>query len=375
MPQDYLSTHNNDAFHVMALFFQNVSKLHVTMAKQTEDKSGYITYLSPTKPCRGGLQYEIKLQDGENSCTQVRGFGQDSYSKMQGYHFSKKPVRVELFKNAGYDKPSFNARCKIRDAVFQEVPWKYNAEVGESSKWSDKGSEERDIKTIIQNNNFDTYYTVKGRVRMGSGPVKVRDNGSKLKEDITLFDKTGHLPITLWNELWEQMDTGDTVSLTHVKLRSFREKLYLTSSPSSVATKVENTDEIPEVPETFEDTNVKTVDVIEFEVGLVSSYSCCKMCQKKVSDSDIRAYSYTCKPCHRNHPIDRLVSTYLLPVTIMVDGVHTPLTLSQDVGERDLEVSSSDELVDVLINTTIQKKGIMVKYNTDNQHIESTTKK
>ena len=347
------------------------------MAKQTEKKAGYITYLSPTKPCKGGgTQYEVTIQDGETTATKAQGFGSDGYRKLLPYHQSKSPIKIELFKNPGYNTPTFNGRCKVADAVFQEVPFKYDTRFGEQSGSGEKKSEEKDIAAIIKADNFDAYYTVSGRVKVGTGPVKVR-NGAKLKDDISIYDKSRSTSITLWNMLWEQMQTGDTVQLTHLKLRSFKDKTYLTSSPFTKLVKVEDEEDIPAIPEesdALEEFNMKTVEVNEFEAGLVATYSACKVCQKKVVDSDIRAYSFSCKQCHINHPIDNLVSTYLLPFSIVVDEELKPLTLSQAVGERDMQVSSADELVDSLMGIMVQKKVIKVKFDTENDHVVSISK-
>ena len=174
------------------------------MSKDTEEKTGYITYLSPTKPCKGSVQYDITLQDGEKTATQVKGFGSDSYRKIKTYHESKKPVRVELFKNQTYKNPAFNGRCKVQDALYLEVPFQYNSNVTSNTS---KPSITKDIATILEEDNKDNYYTVNGHVQIGTGPIKINDHGQRIKEDNAIIDSSNEsVPLTLWNNLWKELD-------------------------------------------------------------------------------------------------------------------------------------------------------------------------
>lgn len=339
------------------------------MSKDTEQKAGYVTYLSPTKPCKGGVQYDMTLQDGEETATQVKGFGSDSYRKMKTYHDSKKPVRVQLFKNEGYKSPALNTRCKVEDALYKEVPFDYNSDVNSSSGFS-KPSIPKDIATILDENNEDSYYTVNGRVQIGTGPIKT-NNGQRLKEDNAIIDSSEKsVPLTLWNNIWEGLDSGDLVSLTHLKLKHFREKTYLTTSPFTVKAllKEEDVKSCPEVSEDLiSNDSVQTVKISNLEVGLVTNFSACQLCRKKVDESKIRPKSFACQSCKRNLPIVKLVSTYLVPLLIRVESEEIEVLLSQEIAEKDLKICSEDELMDALFEST----DFSIKYSIENNQVLS----
>ena len=338
------------------------------MSSTTEVK-GYVLTLSATRPCKNGVQFDFKFQDGEKSARNLRGFGSDSYRKIKDFYSSKRPVFIELYNSPGYETPVCNSRSKVRNVTYHEVPFRFDLSVQAKISTAQESMPES-VRNILDSVDCDKYFTVKGRLHVGSGPVKSRPNGSKFKEDITIFDASGSASLTLWNGSWEQCESGNVFSITHVKFRSFRERVYLTASPFSSITKLEDP-AMPPIPDNFSDGVTSIVEIDNFEIGLLTSFSACGVCQKKVLDGDIRAYSFLCVSCHRNHPLDRLHATYLLPLTFALEDSSTTLTISKEVGERDLQVNSADELVDALIQRSMEDRSVKLEYNTMNNHVES----
>ena len=218
---------------------ENEFSIKMNSNMNREQKCGYITYLSPTKACNGGkgTQFEIVLQHDEKSSTRVRGFGQDTYRRIKPLHAGKSPVRVELFPNPNFPKTPYtiNERCRITGAKFQEVPWDYSEQT--SSNDSGVPSKSMSIQKIFDEGDEQTYYSVTGKLRIGGAPVKVRADGNKIKEDITIFDNSGHTLVSLWDELWKNLLDDDIVSLSHMKLRHYG-GTHLTSSPQTTITEV-----------------------------------------------------------------------------------------------------------------------------------------
>ena len=64
--------------------------------------------------------------------------------------------------------------------------------------------------------------------------------------------------------LWQEISTGEVVTLSHLKLKLFKERRYLTASLNTCYSKVkEDADEsvYPEVNNSLEDSTKKTVQV------------------------------------------------------------------------------------------------------------------
>ena len=90
----------------------------------------------------------------------------------------------------------------------------------------------KSINATVKEDDSDIYYTVTGRVKIGDGPMKINSKGQKLKEDFAIIDKEEEqLPLTLWNNMWEEISSGDVVTLSHLKLKLYKERRYLTPSP------------------------------------------------------------------------------------------------------------------------------------------------
>ena len=58
-------------------------------------------------------------------------------------------------------------------------------------------------------------------------------------------------------------------------------------------------------------------------------------------------------------------------MTFVLEDCSTTLTISREVGERDFQVNSADELVDVLIQRSMGDRLVKLEYNTLNNHVES----
>ena len=164
-----------------------------------------------------------------------------------------------------------------------------------------KNSRPESIKNTMDSEDHDSYFTVKRLLYVYGEPLKIRPNGSKFRADIAIFGITGSASLTILNSSWEQLERGVVFSFTCMKFRSFKEKRYLTAPPFSTFSKLKDPG-MPQIPEDYSNEVTSVVDNDIFDIRLLTSFSACRLCQKKVLYCDIRAYSFLCVYCHRNYP-------------------------------------------------------------------------
>ena len=194
---------------------------------------GYIAYLSPKRPCRNlQPQFDIRVQDGRNTAVDVRGFGQDAYETIRPFHDSKSPVKVEVVRNTSYAKPVFNERCRVSEAKRCDVPYQFYVHSLKLKGVDGKTSIPTTVHKLLNSADVEdsTYYTLAGKVIIGRGAIKVRDNGMRVKADNYLFDETGNI-MTMWRDMWEAVSSGSTVEINYLKTRTYNNKKHVTTSP------------------------------------------------------------------------------------------------------------------------------------------------
>ena len=341
---------------------------------QKESKSGFVTYLSPTKPCNEGkgTQFDVVLQDGEKSSTRIKGFGKQTYQNVKSVHEAKSPVRIELFKNPKFPKNPFtiNERCIISPAKFAEVPFQYSSDAGSAdSAGSEVTSKNATIKQIMEKRDMITPYTVTGIIQIGSAPVKVIEDGNKkLKGDVMVIDSTGKTFITLWDGQWKDLASDDELSITHVKFRDYGRDHLTTTFKSKITKEKKGTVKV-KIPKDFtmEEIDAITieVDVGNAEVGVVNPFSSCKICCTVVDECNIRTTSFVCKVCNRTHTGDKLIRTYNIPLFLKIDSAEKKLCIDESVLKKDLDVQQESDAGSALIDL-LSERGKITYNSTSN---------
>ena len=247
-----------------------------------------------------------------------------------------------------------------------EIPFKYNSDVSSSTS---NPSIPKDIATILQENNEDQYYTVNGRIIIGTGPIKINNNRQRSKKDKVIIDSSEEaVPLTLWNNLWEELDSGDVVSLTNLKLKHFREKTFLTISPTTVkmhTLKRKMLHPCRKCPKNLSQTSV-TVNVSELEVGQADKFSTCQSCRK--SGRIKYKVKVLCMPNLQKKSTHRETGIYLSDTTINESRGHRYRGIVVTGNCRNhLKICSEDELMDVFL----EGSNFSIKYNIDNNMVLS----
>ena len=342
------------------------------MAKRVA--AGFISCVSPKKPCaNGSCQYKITMQDGENSSINIQGFGDDSFSKISNFAKSKSPVKVSLFQNPGYNSLVFNERSNLLPAKFYEVPFQYKDMGSAASQPSESvQSLPVDIAAIqnIQPNDV-YYYTISGKLELGSNATK-QVNGTHMKDDNLIFDKTENIRISLWEPLLSEVVAKQMYEISHLKLRNRGGVNYLTTSPKSTI-KIMPDDPNIKIPEdiTF-DSFLASLKVSEVQdVGLKHKYSCCNVCNKKVHDSEIRVKSFTCNSCRKSYRILKLGRNIMVSITVLDDnGNPISLTIPKEVLTKVLGEVKEEEIDDELLDLT----DITIEYSKETKLVSKIEK-
>ena len=163
----------------------------------------------------------------------MRGFGQDAYETIRPFHDSKSPVKVEVVRNTSYAKPVFNERCRVSEAKRCDVPYQFYVHSLKLKGVDGKTSIPTTVHKLLNSADVEdsTYYTLAGKVIIGRGAIKVRDNGMRVKADNYLFDETGNIMLTMWRDMWEAVSSGSTVEINYLKTRTYNNKKHVTTSP------------------------------------------------------------------------------------------------------------------------------------------------
>ena len=338
------------------------------MAKR--QATGYLV-LSPAskKTLKGGLvKFGVKIQEGEGkqSITDVVGFGEKSYHQVRAFSESKSPVKIQLFPPGdGFKNEVISQRSEIRSASAVDVPFDYALSVEDTSAVSS-------VQSIGELLDFSTFsetklYDVQGKVHVGTKKTKfIQMVGKKVKEDVTLFDVNNKIAVSVFEPLYESLNTGEMISLSSVKTREYKGKITLTTTPSTTISLLPDNPAI-NIPDEFdeENHNLGTLEVEEIDsVANFSRFYKCNHCDHKVLDAMIRKGSYDCSTCGNTYRKKHLIETFMVPMRIGDMNFTAPSeTIKKVLGE----VTNETEIRDELLNL----ENIKIVYNTDNNMIKS----
>ena len=340
------------------------------MAKR--QATGYL-HLSPrTKTLSGGvMKYDVKLQEGEKNVVDLVGFGADSYSQVKTFSESKSPVKVQLFPpGQGFTKEVIRSRSEMRIASRKDVPFEYSAELLEYGCSSEK-IPRTDINELHDETKFSTanMYSAAGKLRIGKDqPHLVPSIRKMVKDDVTLFDKTGTIGLAVFDSLIDKILglDGQMVEIICVKKRKFHNTIHITTTPDTLINSIDDDPGIT-IPADFQlqkaDEDTLLVEEID-SISKFNRYSACAHCCRKVADNCIREKSYDCDNCRETYRIKHLTSTFTVPMKInKVEYCASAAVINNLLGDIEEETDIRDKLLDLT--------NIKIVYNQHNCIISS----
>ena len=316
-----------------------------------EDVTGFITALSPKRPCRNlAPQFNIFVQNGENSEVELRGFGNGTYRTLEYFAKSKSPMKTQVTKSPGYRYATVNEKSDIRQLKHGDVPYSYKE--NKTPQKNQALSEPISTSQLLSRKNKEEQYSLTGRIWLGDLPPKVQDKGKMLKEDIVLFDRDGWIEITLWNREWTSLSTGDFIEMTFLKYKEFANKEYASSSFQTIITHKPSDEEII-IPTDFDYTmlsnNFAQIGLENFEVGITSEYFWCNRCLVKIKESNMRETAFTCVTCRKTLRLLESSKFFVVPITAQVEGREVEFIVPRDVIEKLNENVTAENAADHLL--------------------------
>ena len=356
-------------------------------AKHEDDKpekqtaSGYVTYLSPKGGCTTGSrpQFEIHLQNSNNSVLKAKGFGDDNYDKLLPFNKDKSPVKMQLFTSTKYPTPTCGYNSNIRKASKVDVPYEWNEKLMVKNEFDLKVSNDATIQSILSEDDGSKFYTVSGKLYKGNAAEK-RVQGKRVKEDNVIFQQNANIKLTLWTNFIDEVEDGLFYTFSHLKLNEFNGRHLATSYWTTIT--AAEPDESIIVPENFAIN--EDIDSIQVEAfGIVSkpdTFSGCGTCKDKIVESNIRPKAYTCNTCGGSHPIDTLLQD-LFEIdfeVIYAKKESISLTLTKDVASTVFDLTGAQEvttLAQEVADDLFSLVGQTIHYNIRNHRIHSITGK
>lgn len=259
------------------------------------DLTGYIN-ISPRKKCKDGRteMFNLVIQESQSSSCQVTGFGTELHEQLQQYAISKSPVKVTLFKNNNYKKEVVNERSKVSAASVIDVPFDFDESICSlENKVASDTVKIADLEKM--SDSCDKYFSLSGKILIGNELPKITSRG-RVKDDIRLYDESGSIPLSLWNENIDLVQNKDQVTMTYLRLKSFNQKKCMSTSYSTVIKKIKGMKSV-KVPEAYlEETAV--IFIPQFtSIQKEEQVNLCSSCGTKVAENDIGKKSYHCKSC------------------------------------------------------------------------------
>ena len=253
-------------------------------------KAGFIQNLSPKKPGRFGCShYNFQIQSSEDTAESVIGFGDREYEKLSEFETSRHPVKISLRENPKYDSLLFNESGQLQKATAFDVNFPFvqlNSEMGTGNASSSKSTE---VAALQKASNTDsTYYSVRGTLFLGAADPKQLPSATKgerrvVKEDCIIKDQSGEIAIHIWEPLLTKMKDRVTYAFTHLKVKRFRGEVYMTTSPLTGSTVIDQ--------EIADDADIPTLatsvslSIGRFEDISMNHFFTCK-CNRRIDKSD-----------------------------------------------------------------------------------------
>lgn len=206
---------------------------------------GYIHDTTAVLQSRNGSThyFTFLLQINETQKRRAVCYDDSKHKLVENFQESKKPARIINIK----EKPSiFDAeeqhlilgkRSRIEPAALSDVPFEYDTTTSQQPQTSFTAITE--IQILPQNH----LASVRGIITLDADSVRevIMKDGFlvPMLNRCTITDSTGTIRLTLWGDLIQQASNHQSYSVTQVRIKTYDNAKYLTTTPSTTLTPLE----------------------------------------------------------------------------------------------------------------------------------------
>lgn len=232
---------------------------------------GAVITVSPLKQGRKSQYFEGQLSDGTHQVRFV-GFSRKQHEDLQKAMTDQQTVRL--------------LDCEIKKSRYAEkyeVIVKKTSTISPSPKQIDLSSirdldNEIKLEDVASKDPYDQI-SVKVKVLKIDDPVTV--NGGLTKQDVIISDNTGTVKFTIWEDVVNLLEVGQSYHLKNVVVREYMNQKYISMSKTSSEIGILNDDIGPVIEDQDIQTMFNASDETRFEstdiIG-VQNIDTCKMC-------------------------------------------------------------------------------------------------
>ena len=274
--------------------------------------NGYIHNVTAVTQSRNGSShyFNFLLQVDEARKRRAVCYDDTKHKLLKDYEDSKNPVRILNVK----EKPSMfdpaeqhlilGRKSRIEPGSKTDVAFEYDTNTPQE--------QETPLTTIqgIQKLERNKLLTVKGTITLNADSVRdvIMKDGFlvPMLNRCTITDNSATIRLTLWGDLIQQVTNHSSYSITQVRIKTFDNAKYLTTTPSTTITPIEEhfTPPSAQLFQSLFDTETIFVDNIRLAEAFKTWLSCSK-CQNLLTEeaSEKETTIIKCPNCNAVQPL------------------------------------------------------------------------
>ena len=343
---------------------------------------GYIHDTTAFLQSRNGSThyFTFLFQINETQKRRAVCYDDSKHKLVENFQESKKPAHIINIK----EKPSiFDAeeqhlilgkRSRIEPAALGDVPFEYDTTTSQQPQTSFTAITE--IQILPQNH----LASVRGIITLDADSVRevIMKDGFlvPMLNRCTITDSTGTIRLTLWGDLIQQASNHKSYSVTQVRIKTYDNAKYLTTTPSTTLTPLEEHFNPPsdQLFQSLFDIDVIFVDRVTLAEAFQTWLSCNK-CHHSMTEKATLTETSTiikCSNCNAVQPISSCATSASVRIAIRNSKYEliwlkafTPI-IEEILHQSDAKLTldaSVEELYEAIFNT----KNLTVSYsNTSN---------
>ena len=294
------------------------------MDKQLSLK-GYVHNVSTVKHSRkGSTQYfNFSLQVNDTRKRKAVCYDPGKQKVLKVYEESSQPVQLlNVSEKPSIFDPSdqhliVGQKSRIEPAKKTDVLFHYDNSIPKQQEATPITIEH------IQNLDDNELVTVKGILTLSKDSVRdvIKKDGflASMLNRSTITDNTGTIPLTLWGDLIQQVNNHKSYSITHARIKRYDNAKYLTTTPSTTVTPIEEnfTPPTKELFDSLFDTKTIFVDEIRLAETLKTWLSCTK-CQSLLADEapNMETNIIKCPNCSAVQPVSSCTTSASVRIAV-----------------------------------------------------------
>lgn len=211
-------------------------------------KHGFIHNLSPLKRSRGkGVHwFDFHLQTSPTKVQRVLAFNAPAHQQIQHFQNTKTPVFLKnLIIKEDENDWIFNQQSNVSVAPNSDITFTYKEQLQPIPSTSQLPSVDitiSQLNTMTPNQKVNVTGTLSfGQKQPKKVLVKSTQETSFVKEDCILEDSTGYTSIHIWNPLITQLKNTYSYRLNNLTVKNFQGNTFLSTSPFTTYTQLQNT--------------------------------------------------------------------------------------------------------------------------------------